>query len=159
MGDRSWTRCPCGIPLIEDWFSPLCYSISLFPFCYSLDLNNILFECSSVISGMLPSFNGRVQQLFLGLNHTSVQFSSVQSLTHVRLFMTPWIAARQASLQYPCLQGPMDRGAWWAAVHGVAMSWMTEQLHFNFSLSCIGEGNGNPLQCSCLENPRDGGSW
>ena len=34
----------------------------------------------------------------------------------------------------------------------------TEQLHFHFSLSCIGEGNGNPLQCSCLENPRDGGS-
>ena len=35
----------------------------------------------------------------------------------------------------------------------------TEQLHFDFSLSCIGEGNGNPLQCSCLENPRDGGAW
>ena len=32
----------------------------------------------------------------------------------------------------------------------------TERLHFDFSLSCIGEGNGNPLQCSCLENPRDG---
>ena len=36
---------------------------------------------------------------------------------------------------------------------------MTERLHFIFSLSCIGEGNGNPLQCSCLENPRDGGAW
>ncbi|XDA89852.1 hypothetical protein R6Z07M_019459 [Ovis aries] len=36
----------------------------------------------------------------------------------------------------------------------------TERLHFHFLLSCIGEGNGNPLQCSCLENPRDGGaSW
>ena len=35
---------------------------------------------------------------------------------------------------------------------------MTEWLHFHFSLSCIGEGNGNPLQCSCLENPRDGGA-
>ena len=35
----------------------------------------------------------------------------------------------------------------------------TERLHFHFSLSCIGEGNGNPLQCSCLENPRDGESW
>ena len=34
----------------------------------------------------------------------------------------------------------------------------TEQLHFHFSLSCI-EGNGNPLQCSCLENPRDGEAW
>ena len=36
---------------------------------------------------------------------------------------------------------------------------MTERLHFHFSLSCTGEGNGNPLQCSCLENPRDGGAW
>ena len=36
---------------------------------------------------------------------------------------------------------------------------MTEWLHFHFSLSCVGEGNGNPLQCSCLENPRDGGAW
>ena len=36
---------------------------------------------------------------------------------------------------------------------------MTERLHFHFSLSCIGEGNGNPLQCSCLENPRDGVAW
>ena len=35
----------------------------------------------------------------------------------------------------------------------------TGQLHFHFSLSCTGEGNGNPLQCSCLENPRDGGVW
>ena len=35
----------------------------------------------------------------------------------------------------------------------------TEQLHFHFSLSCIGERNGNPLQCSCLENPRDGRAW
>ena len=35
----------------------------------------------------------------------------------------------------------------------------TERLHLHFSLSCIGEGNGNPLQCSCLENPRDRGAW
>ena len=35
----------------------------------------------------------------------------------------------------------------------------TERLHFHFSLSCIGEGNGNPLQYSCLENPRDGAAW
>ena len=35
----------------------------------------------------------------------------------------------------------------------------TERLHFHFPLSCTGEGNGNSLQCSCLENPRDGGAW
>ena len=42
---------------------------------------------------------------------------------------------------------------------GCEESDMTERLHFHFSLSCIGEGNGNPLQYSCLENPRDGGAW
>ena len=57
---------------------------------------------------------------------------------------------------------PMDGGAWWAAVHGVARSQTRLSdftFTFHFSLSCIGKGNGNPLQCSCLENPRDGGAW
>ena len=56
----------------------------------------------------------------------------------------------------------MDGGVWKAAVHGVAEG-QIQLSHFSFtfhfSLSCIGEGNGNPLQCSCLENPRDGGAW
>ena len=51
----------------------------------------------------------------------------------------------------------MHRRAWWAAIHEVAKS--QTRLHFHFSLSCIGEGNGNPLQCSCLGNPRDEGGW
>ena len=42
---------------------------------------------------------------------------------------------------------------------GLLESDTTERLHFHFSLSFIGEGNGNPLQCSCLENPRDGEAW
>ena len=59
----------------------------------------------------------------------------------------------------------MDGGGWWAAVHGVAksrarLSDFTFTFHFHFSLSLIGEGNGKPLQCSCLENPRDrGAGW
>ena len=56
-------------------------------------------------------------------------------------------------LQYFSLENPMDRVAWWAAVHGVMKSrtWLSDftfTFHFHFSLSCIGEGNGNPLQCS-----------
>ena len=53
----------------------------------------------------------------------------------------------------------------WMEEPGGLQSWghyesdMTERLHFHFSLSCIGEGNGNPLQSSCLENPRNGGAW
>ena len=66
----------------------------------------------------------------------------------------------------------IDREAWRAAIHGVAKSrtrlsnwseliwsehdWATS---LSLALSCLGEGNGNPLQCSCLENPRDGGAW
>ena len=42
---------------------------------------------------------------------------------------------------------------------GSLESGTAEQLHFHFSLSCTGEGNGSPLQCSCLENPRDGRAW
>ena len=52
----------------------------------------------------------------------------------------------------------MDRGAWWAAVHRVTQSWT--RLKWLSMHTCIGEGNGNPLQCSCLDNPRDGGgAW
>ena len=46
----------------------------------------------------------------------------------------------------------------WRSLVGAQLE-MTERLHFHFSLSCIGEGNGNPLQCSCLANPRNGGAW
>ena len=143
-------------------------------------------------------------------------FSSVQSLSRVWLFATPWIAACQASLSITnswslpklmSIESVMPssqtvetcylsilyivcylsilyivvcichRRQWHSTPvlllgksHGrrslVGCSpwgrWgsdTTERLHFHFSLSCIGEGNGNPLQCSCLENPRDGEAW
>ena len=56
-------------------------------------------------------------------------------------------------LQYSCLENPVDRRAWWAAVHRVTQSWMRLSMY-----ACIEEGNGNPLQYSCLENPRDRGA-
>ena len=54
----------------------------------------------------------------------------------------------------PWTEDPSSCSLW-----GCSESDMTERLHFHFSLSCIGEGNGNPLQYSYLENPRDGGAW
>ena len=65
-------------------------------------------------------------------------------------------------LQFPVLLPGKSHG--WRSLVGCSPwgRWgldMTELLHFHFSLSCIGEGNGNPLQCSCLEKPRDGGAW
>ena len=67
-------------------------------------------------------------------------------------------------LQCSCLENPMDRGAWWAAVYGVAQS-RTRPKRLSSSSSSsssnldLGEGNGNPLQCSCLENPMDRVAW
>ena len=54
----------------------------------------------------------------------------------------------------PWMEEPGRHSPW-----GREQSDTTERLHFYFSLSWIGEGNGNPLQCSCLENPREGGAW
>ena len=54
----------------------------------------------------------------------------------------------------PWVEEPGSYSPW-----GCEESDTTERLHFHFSLSCTEEGNGNPLQCSCLENPRDGGAW
>ena len=59
-----------------------------------------------------------------------------------------------------CLENPMDgEPGRLTSMEPHRESDTNECLHFHFSLSCIGEGNGNPLQCYCLENPRDGGAW
>ena len=74
-------------------------------------------------------------------------------------YMTPW---RRRWYPTPALLPGKSHG--WRSLVGCSPwhreeSDTTEQLHFHFSLSCIGEGNGNPLQRSCLENPRDRGAW
>ena len=70
-----------------------------------------------------------------------------------RFLMTPPIPVLlpRKSHGWRSLEGCSPWGRW--------RSDTTEWLHFHFLLLCIGEGNGNPLQCSCLENPRDGGAW
>ena len=74
----------------------------------------------------------------------------------------PWDGRRRQWQPTPVLLPGKSHG--WRSLIGCSPwgrkeSDITEQLHFDFSLSCIGEGNGNPLQCSCLENPRDGRAW
>ena len=61
-------------------------------------------------------------------------------------------------LQYSCLENPMDGGAWWAAVHGVARS-RTQLSDFTVSFHFHALEKEMATQCSCLENPRDGGAW
>ena len=88
---------------------------------------------------------------------SSFQFPVVRSI-HLESFRVRSPGEGNGNpLQYSCLENPVDRGAWWAAVHRVAqsrtgMKWLS--MH-----ACIGEENGSPLQCSCLENPRDRGAW
>ena len=96
-----------------------------------------------------------------------INFKSCITLV-VWLFATPWIGARhslsQRRQQQPTpvlLPGKShgQRSLVGCSPWGHEESDMTEWLHFHFSLSCIVEGNGNPLQCSCLKNPRDREAW
>ena len=70
--------------------------------------------------------------------------------------MNPEMAPHSSTLAWeiPWTEEPGRLQSW-----GPEESDITERLHFHFSLSFTGEGNGNPLQCSCLENPRDRGPW
>ena len=89
-----------------------------------------------------------------------MQFFEVCCLSTMPVFLVvlPWekcLTVVYKSIFYGCwLLFCISKCSW-----GRWGSDMTERLHFHFSLSCIGEGNGTPLQCSCLENPRDGGAW
>ena len=80
---------------------------------------------------------------------------------HIKYVFLVWLGRRQWH-PTPVLLPGKSHG--WRSLVGCSPwgRWeldMTQWLHFHFSLSCIGEGNGNPLQCSCLENPRDDGAW
>ena len=68
----------------------------------------------------------------------------------VRTSRSTLLASFQVHQPPHCTLDLQNLFIWWLQI------W---KRHFHFSLSCIGEGNGNPLQCSCLENPRDGGAW
>ena len=110
-----------------------------------------------------------------------MSFNFMASITICSDFGAPKIKSVTVSIFSPSIchevMGPDGRRQWhptpvllpgkshgWRSLVGCSPwgheeSDTTERLHFHFPLSCIGEGNGNPLQCSCLENPRDGGAW
>ena len=98
----------------------------------------------NVCHGMLKGTVSFIQDLETNFRETST--SSRRRQWHPTPVLLPGKSHGQRSLV-----GCSPWGRW--------ESGTTERLHFHFSLSCIGEGNGNPLQCSCLENPRDGGAW
>ena len=121
----------------------------------------------------------------LGIGQSQRQFSTLMqgyyllSTRHISEYSHRW-CFRKLRLQpkgKQCSSGELRRRQWHLTpvlLPGKSHGWRnlvdsspwgreesdsTERLHFHFSLSHIGEGNGNPLQCSCLENPRDGGAW
>ena len=105
------------------------------------------FECMHLCNGGYP-VHRKLMTSILGLY--SMQVSSIPC---------PYPRSRQLhsstlAWRIPWTEEPGRLGQWDNEEFD-----MTERLHFYFSLSCIGEGNGNPLQCSYLENPRDSGAW
>ena len=123
-------------------FWSVCYGLCVFPKSFSVDLYP-WEKCS-------PSLNGRRNRkhscsCFLPCYLVLTTQADQRRQWHLTAVLLPGKSHGQRSLMG---WSPWDR---WE-------SDMTEQLHFQFSLLCIGEGNGNPLQCSCLENPRDGGA-
>ena len=86
-----------------------------------------------------------------------VVYSSIYHICHVLVMKDG--EGDGTPLRYSCLENPMDGGAWWAAVHGVAESWTRlSDFTFTFHFHAL-EKEMATHSCSCLENPRDGGAW
>ena len=104
------------------------------------------FDLCFIFFFNMLSFNCSMQTLTCSM----WDWTQVPCIGRRRWHPTPVLLPRKSHGQ----RSPVGCSPW-----GCSESDRTERLHFHFSLSCIGEGNGNPFQCSCLENPRDGGAW
>ena len=156
-----WTSWP-GRQHTQPVCPPLCCSACL-PFFWLLSPAFsawcLLFCCCpNLLAGqMSKKINFSEDQLFFSPNIYLFNFGCAESFLLCGLFSprTQWhstpVRLPGKSHGWRSLEGCSPWGRWGLDT--------TEQLHFHFSLSCVGEGNGNPLQCSCLENPRDGGAW
>ena len=127
------------------------YKYFIDKYCEKQTLNKVdaVFQCSCWLT-----FERQILKIFI--------HSTIHSVTH-----TPTISEHTFYARYdvwhptPVLLPGKSHGRRslvGCSPWGRTESDTTERLHFYFSLSCIGEGNGNPLQCSCMENPRDGGA-
>ena len=81
------------------------------------------------------------------------------NLSLAKSYMAPCVTDQRKHSSTPAWKIPWTEEPGGLQSMGSLESDTTERLHFHFSLSCIGEGNGNSLQSSCLENPRDGEAW
>ena len=113
-------------------------------------VKNIVVRCHFLLQGIVPTQGSTLS--LLPLLHWQVDSLPLpRKPTQRRQWHPTPVLLPGKSYGWRSLVGCSSWGRW--------ESDTTEWLHFYFSLSCIGEGNGNPLQCSCLEYPRDGGAW
>ena len=118
-------------------YSPV-NSIFMYPALY------ILGSQVQLIHNLIPDFS--LPNLVFPILNDYFSLSCQRRQWHLTSVLLPGKSRGQRSLE-----GFSPWGCWGSDT--------TERLHSHFSLLCIGEGNGNPLQCSCLENPRGGGGW
>ena len=116
------------------------------------DIVPLIYVNETICMVICPSSRFKLIILWPKMNHLVPRLSQREGPGAILSFKTFLSFINRL---HSCLENTMGGGAWWAAIHGVAKS----RTWLRTSLSCIGEGNGNPLQCSCLDNPRDGGAW
>ena len=132
------------------------------PYGLILDIKSfpLIFQCCSLIKFKYPFSTFLNIPLKFLIFHSTIPCKShcmIKLTSFYSLKMEKALATHSSTLAWKLLW--MEEPGRLQSMMGSLRVDTTERLHFHFSLSCIGEGNGNPLQCSCLENPRDGGAW
>ena len=124
-----------------------------------------LFVMSKSLTVSVPTLYKVLLLQLCSINILNIRWSRLHSLNptlwyifYKIVFIDPWALIHPTPVLLPG-KSHGRRSLVGCSSWGREESDTTERLHFHFSLSCTGEGNGNPLQCSCLENPRDGAAW